>query len=247
VNTSDPSQAERLFRAKGYPYPIPDTSYVVDASGWRRLQESCWYTYPAGRLPVLALGSNRSPDQLTRKFCSGFTSPIPVALAWLNDFDVVYSAHITGYGSVPATLQYAPGVEVAVSVTWLDPQQLVRMHETESVGISYDFGRLSNIRVAMQGGDTLAEAFVYISRRGNLVQDGKPLAMSEAAARGRRWQALGQECILNLIRERLAPDQDLDSFVLAHLNCAETRHERTALLSQSALPFTYPGFESIAV
>ena len=181
-----------------------------------------------------------------RKYRSGFGSPIPVALAWLNDFDVVYSAHIAGYGSVPATLQHAPGVEVAVSVTWLDPQQLVRMHETESVGISYDFGRLSNVRVTLQSGDTLTEAFVYISRRGNLVQDGEPLAMSEAAARGRRWPALGQDGILNFIRERLSPDQDLDLFVFAQLESAETRDERTALLSQSALPFRFPDFEIIA-
>jgi hypothetical protein len=246
VNTSDHSQAERLSRAKGYPYPIPDTSYIVDASGWRLLPENCLSSYFSGRVPVLALGSNRSPDQLMRKYSSKFISPILVTLGWLYDFDVVYSAHITSYGSVPATLQYAPGVKVAVSITWLNPLQLVRMHETESVGISYDFGRLSNVRVVLQRGELLTEAFVYISRLGNLVQDGDPLAMREAAAMGRRWPALGQEGILNFICEKLSPNQNLDSFVFAHLNSAETRHARTALLSQSASPFAYSGFEIIA-
>lgn len=245
ANTYSPLQADQLSRAKGYPYAIPDTSYVVDDGGWRVLSDNSWHARSADSLPVLALGSNRSPEQLARKYQAGFSKPISVSLAWMADFDVVYSAHITRYGSVPATLQHAPGTEVAVSVTWLNPQQLIRMHETESVGTNYDFGRLSGVQVRMQSGEMLTEAFAYISRRGNLARDGEPLAMAAAAARGRRWQALDQETVLEWVRQRLTPDQDLDSFVLAHTNHEDVRQERTARLSQDSISFTFRGFEPI--
>ena len=77
-------------------------------------------------MPVIAHGSNRSPDQLRRKFdyLSGAASEIPVTRARLRDHDVVYSAHVTQYGSMAANLQYLPGVEVEIFVTWLTPPQL---------------------------------------------------------------------------------------------------------------------------
>ena len=53
-----------LARARGYPYAIPDRSYH-----WRGGQVSEFDAVKsAGRTPVLAVGSNQSPEQLTRKF-----------------------------------------------------------------------------------------------------------------------------------------------------------------------------------
>ena len=66
----------------------------------------------ADRLPVIGHGSNRSPEQLRRKF--GARAEIPVSRAWLSDYDVVYSAHVTQYGSIAANLQHTPGARAEV-------------------------------------------------------------------------------------------------------------------------------------
>ena len=91
------------------------------------------------------MGSNRSPEQLLRKF--GDSETIPVTNARLWDYDVFYSAHVASYGSIPAVLGGAVGTVVDVSVTWLLPHQLQRMHETEAVGKSYDYGESSSLRI----------------------------------------------------------------------------------------------------
>ena len=246
MNTLETAAAERLSRARGYPYAIPETSYVIDAAGWRPLADHVWRELVAGREPVLALGSNRSPEQLARKFGAGDRSPIPVVLARLTDFDVVYSAHIARYGAVPVTLHHAPGTEVTVSVTWLDPTQVVRMHETEAVGVNYDYGCLDDIRAVLAGGHVLTKVFAYVSRRGCLRHGGTPLAMAEAPAQGRRWPACSQVDVQTMIRDRLAPGEDLDVFTLAQADAEETRRERTARLAADAFPFAYAGYEAVS-
>ena len=58
-------------------------------------------------VPVLAIGSNGSPQQLARKFpASKFPSGvlIPVVRAVLEDFDVVYAPLIAAYGACAGTL-----------------------------------------------------------------------------------------------------------------------------------------------
>ncbi|MYK59998.1 MAG: hypothetical protein F4027_15885, partial [Rhodospirillaceae bacterium] len=100
-----PSQLDPVERAMGYPYAIPDCSFVFDKAGrdkagWRPAEIGGALT--DGRHPVLACGSNRSPDQLARKYFDFEAATIPVQRAWLGDFDVVYAAHITGYGAISA-------------------------------------------------------------------------------------------------------------------------------------------------
>lgn len=54
-------------------------------------------------VPVLAIGSNGSPQQLARKFpASRFPDGvlIPVVRAVLEDFDVVYAPLLAAYGAV---------------------------------------------------------------------------------------------------------------------------------------------------
>ena len=129
-----PESDDALLRlAKGYPYAAPDGSYLY------RDGESLALTGPldpaltSGRVPVIAHGSNRAPEQIHRKFghLKGTASEIPVTRAWLSDHDVVYSAHMTRYGSISATLHEAPGTRVQVYVTRLTEAQLPRMLETE--------------------------------------------------------------------------------------------------------------------
>ena len=103
---------------------------------------------------MIAHGSNRSPEQLQRKFADlpVAETSIPVTRAWLADHDVVYSAHVTQYGAIAANLRSTPGTTVEIYVTWLSEPQLNRMHETELGGENYAYGRLSGIDLKIEAG-----------------------------------------------------------------------------------------------
>ena len=83
-----------LERAVSYPYPAPDFSFSFYkgefVKGIRHDLES--------RVPLLSVGSNRSPYQLKRKFT--LDEDICVTPATLYDSDIVYAASISAYGSV---------------------------------------------------------------------------------------------------------------------------------------------------
>src|SRR3546814_2354513 len=107
-----------LLLAKSYPYAAPSRSYLDRDDSSKSLEASLYPYLMAGRVPVIAHGSNRAPEQLHRKFghLAGAASAIPVTRTWLGDHDVVYSAHVTRYGSLSATLPRAPGTRVQVYV-----------------------------------------------------------------------------------------------------------------------------------
>jgi hypothetical protein len=179
-----------------YPFDVPAAGFV-----WRA-GEVASPGGPAGdlelssRAAVLAIGSNASPAQLSRKFAAErFRDPrvadgvIPVVEAVAPDVDVVYAAHVASYGSVPATLVAAPGVRVHVFVCWLTPAQLARMNETEALGRQYDLVAVPGVR---SGGRTLTRAVAYVSTAGVARFGGRPLALRTVAAEGRALAAATQ-------------------------------------------------------
>jgi hypothetical protein len=236
-----------LHRAKAYPYRIPDYSYLLVDGSCQALPRGAPLPDLSGRRPVLACGSNQSPEQLGRKFGGGDGDAILVTRAWLEGFDVVYSAHFSSYGAIPATLQRAPGTTVGLSITWLTPTQLRRMHETESVGLNYDFGHLDDIALTLVDGDLLDGAFAYVSRRGCLTIDGTPVSLAAMEAVGRSWPALHQEQMQAWARDRLAPDRPLDRFIADNIDDMDIRRTRIETLSAGGRPFAYDGFVHIAV
>jgi len=102
-----------LLRALGYPYTVPSYSYLFDAGFAAPIAEADF----AGRVPVLAYGSNAAPDQLIRKFEDVPGTRIPVTRVSVSGIDAVYAAWFAAYGSVPATIHDAPGTEVFVHAT----------------------------------------------------------------------------------------------------------------------------------
>lgn len=200
----------------------------------------------AGRVAVIGHGSNRSPDQLKRKFeyLSASRSEIPVTRAWLRDHDVVYSAHITQYGAIAANLQHMPGVAAEVYVTWLTAEQLERMHATELGGENYYYGRMDAIHLELELGPeaVLESAHVYISTHGCLELDGKPVGLGAVGALGRPYTALSQHQALSLVRDRHRPDREMDAHILETIRAVEGRKALVAEIRQSAIPQQAPHF-----
>ena len=260
---TDVAREKKLARAKGYPYAAPSHSYLyingtaheIDGFDGDPVTNGEIYVgdelmpatkflrrlgvhAPDGldrRVAVIASGSNAAPEQLKRKFKTMDDDVIiPVMRAGLGDFDVVYAAHFTGYGAIPATLQTSPGTTAEIAVLYLNDAQLARMHETENLGASYVFGRLGSIFLDVDGLDPLAEAFVYLTLHGAAMLNEKPVALSAVNAHHRRFQSQPMPAMLALARDHLAPGHGLDEFILENIEDESLRRVRTEALRRDA-------------
>jgi len=218
-----------LARALDYPYEAPARSFTLrgDVAGPFAAADT------AGRTAVLAYGSNRAPEQLRRKF-SGPDTVLPVQRGWLGGHDVVYSAHLTSYGAVPAALRQVPGCRVAVAVTWLDNEQLAAMHESELAAANYSYERL-DLALELEGSGRVDGLFGYAGTRGHLAQDGQAIALAAIAAEGRSLTALAQHEVLALVRDRVAPETALADFVAETIDDWDLRRRRIAALRAGAV------------
>ena len=237
---SDP----RLIRAYGYPYPAPKHDFLFRAGDVVPLDLSVDL---GGRQPVIAVGSNRAPEQLARKFGPEHDRTIPVTWAWMQGYDVVYCAHLAGYGSVPATLHGSPGTEVRVAVTWLTEAQLERMHETENVGASYVYGTFDPDTINLGEGRPAVRAGCYITKCGALALDGAPVALAEIEARGRRFRSLPQAAKLALLHSMFGDHPEEEAWVLSLLGeeNGPRRAHLTERLSEATVLFEDPRFRVV--
>jgi hypothetical protein len=184
-----------LDRALRYPYDRPSGSFVVDVgTGAVALLDDAGPTLASGRTAVLAVGSNASPEQLTRKF-AGHSGVIPVVAVALRVHDAVYAARISRYGAVPATLAPSPGTTVALHATLLDEEQLEVMHRSESVGSAYELGVVPadyfDVSVPLP-----EDVPTYDAAQGPLLLDGDLVALAAVRAVGRRLRALPEAEVL---------------------------------------------------
>jgi hypothetical protein len=177
-------------RALEYPYAVPTGSYLY--------RDGVAEELPAagpdleGRTALLAYGANAAPEALGRKLASLPGRELPVLRTELEGFDVVYSAHISPYGAVPATLHPSPGTTMAVHVIHPDAEQLPLLSATEP---NYE---LTEVAPGLRA---------FVSRWGELLVDGAPVALA----------AMSEPEILELVRARIAPDLSLEEFVLAQV------------------------------
>lgn len=176
----------------GYPFDVPSHSFLWVAGRTELVSSSSLIPDPTTRRhAILAIGSNASPAQLTRKFGDDrFVDPsspdgcIPVISAEVDGVDVVYGAHLAEYGALPATLVDTPGSCAHVFVTWLTTAQLERMNETEGLGPSYQLRQVTKVR--SQGKD-VDSAMSYVTVEGVAVLDGGPLGLVGIQAPGSSW------------------------------------------------------------
>lgn len=222
-----------MERALGYPYRIPDRSFLQ--AGARTLDLVPEPAQLNGRTAVLALGSNAAPQVLAGKLGLGEgDEPVPAIRAELRDFDVVYSAHISAYGSLPAAIQVSPGTGAAIHVLYLTDEQLAAMAETEP---NYDAVVIEGVRCRLGTGADLDAAHCFLSKHGCLRVAGAPLALAAIRATGRRLRAASEPEALELVRERLAPNLPLARFVAESVEDRAAREQRNRALAADAVPF----------
>lgn len=229
----------RIAFAKAYPFSILDHSFFLKDGAVTPLPAG--EAHRAGRTAVLASGSNRSHEQLARKFGDD-PEGVATERAWLADFDVVYAAHITRYGSIPTTLQHVAGMRVHLAINWLTERQLAAMHATEG---NYDFVALERIALETEAGPALEIAHVYVARNGTLMHEGAPIGAREAAAENRPHTAMDQHEAQAHIHARLGEGIAPDDFVLQNIEDERLRRERSARLGDPAARFAWPHWRKL--
>jgi hypothetical protein len=183
----------------------------------------------AERHPVLAIGSNAAPSQLTRKFNDKrFTDPatpegsIPVFTAVVEGVDVVYGAHVASYGSLPATLLDTPGASAHVFITWLTPLQLEQMNETEGLGHAYHLRHIDRVRCH---GEDVGPVPSYVTVAGVCALGGGPLGLATIHAPGSPWPRGTQRQAWDQLADDMGCDVD-GSALLARVLATPAWRER---------------------
>lgn len=230
-----------LELALGYPYPLPQRSYIVEGCNVRDMTPDDAAELRDGRTPVLAVGSNQSPDQIIRKFSHMDCPPIPCERCDVHDFDSVYSAHVTGYGSIASCLHPSPGTSVTLFVNWLHDDHMERMHETELGNENYCYAALNDIRITTEFGLELDTVHFYCSNAGAFAPNGTPVPLGEIPARNRRWPALRQIEIQTEVQVMTAPDLHFEEFITSSVKDADKRNARKTAMRERGVPFTHRG------
>jgi hypothetical protein len=219
-------RSDVLERAMGYPYPAPSRPFVQ--LGHRTLDPDEVAVDWAERAPLLAYGSNAAPRALAHKLALS-DDPVLVVPAWLRDFDVVYSAHISPYGAVPATLQRSPGTEARVHVAYVTGEQLALVSATEP---NYEPTVLDAVHCRLEEGETATTLDAYISRHGCLLLEDSEVALAAVPARDRRFAELSEPQVLEKVRASLSPAESIEAFVLGSVTDPALAQSRSALLAR---------------
>ena len=165
-------------RAISYPYFAPNYSFSFYKGKF--IKGIC--DDLNNRIPILSVGSNRSPYQLKRKF--SLNQDICVTPAILIDSDIVYAASLSAYGSMPATQWPSKGTEVDLNVLWLNEEQLEIMHLSEALGVAYSFVKLKLDTVKIKDFKYEKQIYGYISIAGVFpFYDDKPKRLSKINAK----------------------------------------------------------------
>jgi hypothetical protein len=192
----DPEEtAAILKRALAYPFATPDRSYLYLDGQARELPAEG--PDLSARTPLLSYGANAAPAALARKLGALPGVEMPVLRGELEDFDVVYSAHVSPYGAVPATLLESPGTTAPVFVIYPTAEQRTLLTASEP---NYDLVELNGMGV-------------YRSKHGPLSIDGSAVALAAVRSQGRTLPELDEPAVLEHVRAQLEPEMDLGEFV----------------------------------
>jgi hypothetical protein len=128
----------------------------------------------ASRIPVLAVGSNAAPAQIRRKLATaGKPTMVPITAVTVYGLSVGVSAHVSKAGYVPATPVLDPSAKSRIWVTWLAPEEVSVIDETEP-----NYNRVpvpATCFVELMPDQPVSDCWLYMSRHGFLTQpSGEP-------------------------------------------------------------------------
>ncbi|MFF3399082.1 hypothetical protein ACFYW6_11240 [Streptomyces sp. NPDC002659] len=128
------------------------------------------------RHPVIAVGSNASPGQVSHKLTRlGIPATVPMVPVRVRGIGVGCSGHISPAGYVAGTPYVERGAETVLVVTWLDSTQLKAVDDTEFPDYRRAILPGDVFEMTMPSGERLGGAYIYFSAHGVLADpDGMP-------------------------------------------------------------------------
>ncbi len=184
-------------KAISYPYKAPTTSFTFkNGKFYQGIHISL-----KDRVPIISIGSNRSPYQLKNKF--GVKENLCVTPAKLYNSVIVYAASMSAYGSIPATQWPCEGSVSDLNLLWLNQDQLQIMHLSEGLGIAYNYVELDNDTVILQDEDYSGPIFGYVSMRGGyLFKGNEPLRLKNIKSNANSFLCINEyEALKELFSE----------------------------------------------
>ena len=228
-------------RALNYPYFAPNYSFSFYKGEF--IKGIC--DDLNNRIPILSVGSNRSPYQLKRKF--SLNQDICVTPATLYDSDVVFAASLSSYGSMPATQWPSKGTEVNLNVLWLNEEQLEIMHLSEALGVAYNFVKLKLGTVKMKDFKYTKQIYGYISIAGVFsFGENKPKRLSRINAKKVTLKGLSEKkALLSLFNTLDIEDNKLSEWVYKVINNKTYRISLHEKLKSKAIKPQNPDWEIV--
>jgi hypothetical protein len=231
----DVDPLRQILRAVSYPYHIPCGSFMLTGAGCLPLNPETYallkYLTGSGLLPrqgdvqsfleameagdrrgkdllpVLAAGSNASPEQLGRKLAGTSDFAIPLLHGHVRGWSSVYSGHVTRYGAVPSTLFPDTNATTCLHCL-LIPRRSLRIFN-ESEGPQHKLQTLPGVSFLTTGLERstqleIVEPLAYISVRGPLrfssgSSSASPLRLAQVRTEGSEFAAAREVQALTLL------------------------------------------------
>jgi hypothetical protein len=229
---------ERERAVDGLSTPLPVRAIVVESAGQTIEIDDV--------VALIAAGSNGSTEQLARKWRDRRSArPTVIAPAQVHGAVSVYSAHVTGYGSVPATMHPGAGATADLHVLMIPAEELGHMNATESLGVNYVLAAPDGVSATVEA-VTLARPLAYVSRRGALALDGAPALLPETGGGGTDYRAIGQREMMARVQRHVGGAGSLEDFVLSLVADRDRRQAVTDRLSETGRRWALDRHEIIA-
>ena len=162
---------------------------------------------------ILSYGSNSAKSQLIDKF-KDEDEKIYGIDATLEGYDVVFGAHVSRKGYVPATLAASSKTSVPCHILLLTDGQLGILNVSE--GIKYKTYELEKVKGVIKlkhpfEDKAIGEVKTYFLKNRHSLSNGKPIALSVVKASDRIWPNKTEKELLSFLAKR--ENLSCDAFV----------------------------------
>ena len=185
---------------------------------------------------ILSYGSNSAKSQLIDKF-KNEDEKIYGIDATLEGYDVVFGAHVSRKGYVPATLASSSKTSVPCHILLLTDGQLGILNVSE--GIKYKTYELEKVKGVIKlkhpfEDKAIEEVKTYFLKNNYLLSNGNPIALSVVQASDRIWPDKTEKELLSFLAKR--EGFSLDEFVKELKKNESFRHRIKESLGSLSLP-----------